>query len=165
MAVQSQFRRMAGQTWKTIQLQPQVFMHKQFVGCKRFQGQAKDFWALRWIGNRLKKKPSNKKLVKRWVFNDNENKMVSMRKVVYQALRYVLPYGFNAHYLNLLEEAVTPSSVIAHVREIHIFLRNHHRPHSWLKNKYGKTTQLDIATRWNSQLRLFRNFRNQFQAL
>lgn len=41
--------------------------------------------------------------------SDNDNKMVLMCKMVHQA------YGCNAHYLNLVKEAITPSSVKVHV--------------------------------------------------
>lgn len=65
----------------------------------------------------------------------------------------IFTYGCNAHYLNLIEDAVSPNSVMKHIVQIHKFFRNTHRPHAWLKVKRNyKMPQLPNDTRWNSQV-------------
>lgn len=97
------------------------------------------------------------------IVTDNENKMLKMRKIVTEKFPDVFTFGCNSHYLNLVEQAIAPSNIIAHIRDIHKFFRNHHRPHSWLKKKNGKTPQLDTCTRWNSQLDCLETFIANFK--
>lgn len=92
------------------------------------------------------------------ICTDNENKMISMREIVKQHYPKILTYGCSAHYLNLLEKEVTPQTVLKHIVEIQKYFRNHHRPHSWLREIGGKEPQLPNDTRWNSQIDCIETF-------
>lgn len=87
------------------------------------------------------------------VCTDNEPKMLATRRKIREKFPHILVYGCSAHYLNLVETAVTPNSVIKHIVEINDFFRNHHQPRGWLMEKENsETPQLPNATPWNSQL-------------
>ena len=62
-------------------------------------------------------------------------------------------YGCSAHLLNLLGDDVTPNDVIKHVKDIHKYFRNHHKPSAWLREfPDSRKPQLPGDTRWKSQL-------------
>lgn len=86
------------------------------------------------------------------VCTDNENKMEKMRKILESENADLLTYGCSAHYVNLIENEVTPQTVLKHIVEVQKFFRNHHQPHGWLKETDGAVPQLPNSTRWNSQL-------------
>ena len=62
-------------------------------------------------------------------------------------------YGCSAHWLNLLGEEITPSSIMKHINEISKYFRNHHAPCAWLQDFSGSLKpQLPGDTRWKSQM-------------
>lgn len=70
-----------------------------------------------------------------------------------------ITYGCGAHWLNLLGEDITPTSVLKHVMEVQKYFRNHHAPGSWLKECDGHVLpQLPGNTRWNCQLTCLETF-------
>lgn len=52
------------------------------------------------------------------ICSDNEAKMKKMRELVKKAKPGVLTYGCSAHYLNLVEQAVTPTTAIEHIKKV-----------------------------------------------
>lgn len=62
------------------------------------------------------------------VCTDNENKMIAMRNRIHDEYPNILVYGCNAHYLNLLENDITPT-VLALIEKVQKYFRNHHQPH------------------------------------
>ncbi|KAB7498582.1 hypothetical protein Anas_06360 [Armadillidium nasatum] len=84
--------------------------------------------------------------------SDNEAKMKLLKEKMKEddELKTIISYGCSAHYINLLEQEVTPNSVLKYVIQIQKFFRNHHQPHGWLKEK-GLMPQIPNDTRWNSQ--------------
>ena len=63
------------------------------------------------------------------IVNDNENKMVKMKKLLSEKYPKIISYGCSVHYLNLLESEVTPGLVIKHIIEVQKFFRNKHQAH------------------------------------
>lgn len=89
--------------------------------------------------------------------------MVAFRKLISERFPKIKTYGCSAHYLNLVEQAVTPNSVIKCVVEINKFFRNHHNAHGWLSQKGGLSPQLPNDTRWNSQVDCLESFVKNYQ--
>ncbi|KAB7496884.1 Transitional endoplasmic reticulum ATPase [Armadillidium nasatum] len=85
--------------------------------------------------------------------SDNEAKMKLLKEKMKEddELKTIISYGCSAHYINLLEQEVTPNSVLKYIIQIQKFFRNHHQPHGWLKEKGGLMPQIPNDTRWNSQ--------------
>lgn len=52
------------------------------------------------------------------VCTDNEAKMLSMRKIINEENPKILTYGCSAHYLNLLEQGVTSTAAIEHIKQV-----------------------------------------------
>lgn len=67
------------------------------------------------------------------ICTDNENKMIAMRNKVHDEYPDILVYGCNAHYLNLLENDITPRTVIGNIEKVQKYFRNHHQPHVCFK--------------------------------
>ncbi|KAB7500239.1 hypothetical protein Anas_10995, partial [Armadillidium nasatum] len=85
--------------------------------------------------------------------SDNEAKMKLLKEKMKEddELKTIISYGCSAHYINLLEQEVTPNSILKYIIQIQKFFRNHHQPHGWLKEKGGLMPQIPNDTRWNSQ--------------
>lgn len=79
--------------------------------------------------------------------SDNENKMKKMKNLLEDIYPDLLTYGCSAHWLNLVEKAVTPKSGLKYIIEIHKYFRNNHQAHGWLKEKNGLMPQLPNDTR------------------
>lgn len=92
------------------------------------------------------------------VVSDNAKNMEKMRQALEDKDK-VITYGCSAHWLNLLGEDITPSTIIKHVIEVQKYFRNHHAPAAWLKecNDHAKP-QLPCNTRWNSQIACLETF-------
>lgn len=71
------------------------------------------------------------------IVSDNAKNMEKMRHQLEEKYESegstLITYGCAAHWLNLLGQDITPSSIIKHVVEIHKYFRNHHAPGVWLK--------------------------------
>ena len=69
--------------------------------------------------------------------------------------------GCLAHWLNLLKVDITPTAIMKHVVEVHMYFRNHHKPAAWLKecSKIVRP-QLPGDTSWTSQLTSLDTFLN-----
>lgn len=63
--------------------------------------------------------------------------MVRMKELISEKYPSILTYGCSAHYLNLVEKAVTPNSVMKHILPVQKYFRNHHQP-SVSDNKMNK---------------------------
>lgn len=98
------------------------------------------------------------------VCTDNEAKMLATRRKIKERFPKILVYGCSSHYLNLVETAVTPNTVLKHIVEIQNFFRNHHQPRGWLIEHNGKKPQLPNQTRWNSQLDCVDTFLHNWMA-
>ncbi|KAB7500716.1 hypothetical protein Anas_14504 [Armadillidium nasatum] len=63
--------------------------------------------------------------------SDNEAKMKLLKEKMKEddELKTIISYGCSEHYINLLEQEVTPNSVLKYIIQIQKFLRNHHQPH------------------------------------
>lgn len=86
-----------------------------------------------------------------------------MRELVKKAHPHILVYGCLSHAFNLLENAITPKSVISHVVEINKYFKSRHEAMlGMLMEKDGKSPQLCNATRWNSQLACVSTFLENF---
>ncbi|KAB7504956.1 hypothetical protein Anas_09603 [Armadillidium nasatum] len=85
--------------------------------------------------------------------SDNEAKMKLLKEKMKEddELKTIISYGCSAHYINLLEQEVTPNSILKYIIQIQKIFRNHHQPHGWLKEKGGLMPQIPNDTRWNSQ--------------
>lgn len=77
--------------------------------------------------------------------------MKKVRNILSEKYPEMLTYGCNAHFVNLLEQAVSPKQVLSHIAEIQKFFRNNHRAHGLLQQLNGLMPQLPNETRWNSQ--------------
>lgn len=89
----------------------------------------------------------------RSIVTDNAKNMESMRNKLHEDDPDLLVYGCSSHWLNLLGNDLTPSSVIAHVVAVQKYFRNHHKPAAWLTERTGSLKpQLPGDTRWKSQL-------------
>ena len=86
------------------------------------------------------------------ICTDNENKMKSMKEIVKKTHSGIVTVGCSAHYINLVEKEVTPTTVLKHLIEVQKYFMNTHLAHAWLKEKGGLAPQLPNATRWNSQI-------------
>ncbi|XP_031328801.1 uncharacterized protein LOC116159856 [Photinus pyralis] len=93
---------------------------------------------------------------------DNENKMKMLRRNIRETYSEILTYGCSSHYLNLLENVISPKTVLKHIIEIQTYWRNHHQPHGWLREKNGKMPQIPNDTRWNSQLDCVRTYNQNY---
>ncbi len=82
---------------------------------------------------------------------DNENKMKKMRRLLNDKYPNILTYGCYSHYVNLLEDTVTPKQKLKEIKNINKMFRNHQYLHSKLIEKKGVIPQLPNKTRWNSQ--------------
>lgn len=60
---------------------------------------------------------------------DNEDKMVKMKELLQNKYPELTTCGCSPHHMNLLEQGVTPNSVLKHRLEVNKFFRNHHQPH------------------------------------
>lgn len=93
------------------------------------------------------------------VCTDNEAKMVKMRELLNESHPKIETYGCSAHYLNLLGNDVTVSSVVGHVNNINKYFRNHHIPNALLSQQVGSIKPvLPGATRWNSQIDCLKSY-------
>jgi len=52
-----------------------------------------------------------------------------MKNRIHDEYPNILVYGYNAHYLNLLENDITPRTVLVLIEEVQKYFRNHHQPH------------------------------------
>lgn len=87
------------------------------------------------------------------IVTDNAKNMEKMRKNLQEKDEGLVVYGCLAHWLNLLGQDITPSSLMKHITEVQKYFRNHHRPAAWLKECEGSVKpQLPGDTRWKSQL-------------
>lgn len=66
---------------------------------------------------------------------DNENKMKKMKNLLAEQYPDILTYGCSAHWVNLIEKAVTPKSELKNIVEVHKYFRNNHQAHGWLKRR------------------------------
>ena len=60
---------------------------------------------------------------------------------------HIIAYGCSAHYLNLVESTATRTQIMAAIKDVHKYFRDHHRPAAWLKEKKGLLPQLPNDTR------------------
>ena len=79
------------------------------------------------------KEMSNKNIFA--IVTDNENKMNSFRKKISNEYPEILTYSCNFHYLNILEQHISPQTVLKHVIQIQKYMRNHHITHGLLKKR------------------------------
>ena len=87
------------------------------------------------------------------IVTDNAKNMDKMRKLLLEEDSDLLVYGCNAHWLILLGQDITPSSVVKHIADVHKYFKNHHQPSAWLGECSGSVKpQIPGDTRWNSQL-------------
>ena len=88
------------------------------------------------------------------IVTDNEAKMRQFRAKVDEKYPDILTYGCSAHYMNLLENAVTDPDkrVMKHVVEVSKHFRNVHKSLGMLRERGGLTPQLPNDTRWTSQI-------------
>lgn len=63
-------------------------------------------------------------------------------------IAYYLKYDCSAHYLNLLERTTTPAPILAAIKEVQKYFREHHQPAGWMKEKGGIKPQLPNTTRY-----------------
>jgi len=61
------------------------------------------------------------------ICTDNENKMLLMRQKIKNEYPDILVYGCNAHYLNLLENELTPHTILNNIEKVQMYFRNHHK--------------------------------------
>lgn len=97
------------------------------------------------------------------IVSDNAKNMEKMRCQLEEKSESegstLITYGCAAHWLNLLGQDITPSSITKHVTDIHKYFRNHHAPGAWLKECNDHVSpQLPVLTRWSSQLTCFETF-------
>ena len=64
------------------------------------------------------------------VVTDNAKNMEKMRDGLKKDDSSLLVYGCSAHWMNLLMQDITPTSVTKHVVEIQKYFRNHHKPNA-----------------------------------
>lgn len=89
----------------------------------------------------------------RSIVTDNEKKMQKMKTLLQQDDDQLIVYGCSSHWLNLLGQELTPSTIMKHVVEVQKYFRNHHQPSGWLKEvSEAVKPQIPGDTRWNSQL-------------
>lgn len=97
------------------------------------------------------------------IVSDNAKNMEKMRSDLELQISdgnpWFISYGCGAHWMNLLGDDITPSSLIKHVVDINKYFRNHHAPGSWLRQCSDSVTpKLPGKTRWNSQLICLESF-------
>lgn len=68
------------------------------------------------------------------ICTDNEAKMKKMRSLVKEAKPEILTYGCSAHYLNLVEQAVTPTTALEHIKKVSTLLKAQTRTTSGVAN-------------------------------
>ena len=84
---------------------------------------------------------------------DNAKNMEKMRQALQKENDNLIVYGCSAHWLNLLEQNLTPNRVMKHIVEIQKYFRNHHKPNAWLsETQRSLKPQLPGDTKWKSQL-------------
>ena len=64
----------------------------------------------------------------RCTVKNNAKNMDKMRKLLLEEDSDLLVYGCNAHWLILLGQDITPSSVVKHIADVHKYFKNHHQP-------------------------------------
>ncbi len=84
--------------------------------------------------------------------------MKKMRRILTEKFPDLLTYGCLSHYVNLLEETVTPKPLLKQIKVIQKLFRNRHYLHSKLMAKKGLIPQLPNKTRWNSQADCLESF-------
>lgn len=77
----------------------------------------------------------------------------------------LIVYGCAAHYLNLVENDVSPRVILKQIVEVQRYFRNHHQPSGWLTEKNGVKPQLPNSTRWNSQNDCIDSFLKNYQIM
>lgn len=97
------------------------------------------------------------------IVTDNEPKMTKLRDIISQSFPNIITYGCAAHYLNLVETEVAPKTAIGQILTVQKFFKNHHQPHGWLKEIGGKSPQIPVCTRWNSQAECVNTFIYNYQ--
>ena len=98
------------------------------------------------------------------VCTDNEAKMRKMKELIKQEYPDMLTYGYNAHYMNLLQKDICNSfsTILKQVVEVQKYFRNVHMAHGLLKEKGGCMPQLPNETRWNSQVACIETYQKNY---
>ena len=63
---------------------------------------------------------------------DNAKNMEKMGHAL-EEKNELITYGYSVHWLNLLSEDITLSTITKHVVEVQKYFHNHHAPAAWLK--------------------------------
>lgn len=69
----------------------------------------------------------------RSIVTDNAKNMEKMRDALQKDDPQLNVYGCSAHWLNLLGQDITPTSIMKHINDVTKYFRNHHAPCAWLQ--------------------------------
>ena len=94
------------------------------------------------------------------IVTDNAKAMENMRKALQEDDPDLIVYGCSSHWLNLLGNDHSVSTITSRITSVQKVFRNQHKPNAWLLEKKGKKPILAGDTRWNSQLDMIQNFLN-----
>lgn len=93
------------------------------------------------------------------VVTDNAAVMNLAREKLKETDPTLLVYGCSAHMANLLASDISPSDLIANIKSVQIYFKNHHEPSGLLREIVGaRRPVIPCVTRWGSQFNTVDNF-------